>query len=120
MAKLWCLINYDVFYRLVDLATSDVVDIGVTGEDNDTQQYQMMAFQSLTEYMYWDFGDYNVTVNISNLVRYRWPVSKSNHCLLVSKAMDVHQGYEKTILLHHLSFMQYNIVMATTIVEIWN
>ena len=36
---------------------------------NKTVLVDIMAYKSLSTAEYWDFGDYNISINISNLVR---------------------------------------------------
>lgn len=52
------------------LADSDVIKIEEVWTNNSNTLYNITGYLSLSQRDYWDFGDYNITINISNLVRY--------------------------------------------------
>ena len=52
----------------MNLVDQEAVDLDVIS-GNDSSTYKISGFRSLSQRDYWDFGDYNITVNISNLVR---------------------------------------------------
>lgn len=52
----------------MNLVDNEYVDLDIV-KSNNSDTYKISGFRSLSQTDYWDFGDYNITVNISNLVR---------------------------------------------------
>ena len=55
-----------LFRRELAFADADEADAEIA---NKTVLVDIMAYKSLSTAEYWDFGDYNISINISNLVR---------------------------------------------------
>lgn len=53
----------------MNLVDQEAVDLDVISGNDSSSTYKISGFRSLSQRDYWDFGDYNITVNISNLVR---------------------------------------------------
>ena len=54
----------------MNLVDQEAVDLDIVSGNDSSSTYKISGFRSLSQRDYWDFGDYNITVNISNLVRY--------------------------------------------------